>query len=196
MTVLVTCSAKTSCHQRNLVKATVNSAGEKKKTANWPEPKNFNESQMWAGATSWTESPNKEGTADIFSNTDQMGPVLFSSKTWLMSQSCSKARTRDWIPLLPNTHWQHKAFDELTRKTSFSKLAEIKYTWSLPSILMTSWWWPEDSLGQNKKKKRPQAEKTIFCAYAKVRSHHSSTFSLCCNYKEKSWRAKQLSNML
>lgn len=40
-----------------------NSAGKKK---NWPEPKNFNESQMWAEATSWTEGPNKAATADIF----------------------------------------------------------------------------------------------------------------------------------
>lgn len=29
--------------------------------------------------------------------------------------------------------WQQTRFDELTRKTSFSKLADIKYTWSLPS---------------------------------------------------------------
>ena len=29
--------------------------------------------------------------------------------------------------------WQHAGFDELARKTSFSKLADIKYTWSLPS---------------------------------------------------------------
>lgn len=155
--VLVTCFAKTSYHRRNLVKATVLILQEKK-TANWPEPKNFNESQMWAEATSWTEGPNKAATTDIFSNTDQMGPVLFSSKTCLMSRSCSMACARDWIPLLPNTHWQHKAFDELTRKTSFSKLAEIKYTWSLPSILMTSRWWPEDGNWARLRKKGRRAE--------------------------------------
>lgn len=97
-----------------------------------------------AGATSWTEPPNRARTTDIFSNIDQMGPALFYSKSCLMSESCSKACTQDWIPLLPNTHWKHTEFDELTRKTSFSKLADIKYTWSLPSILMTSWWRPQE----------------------------------------------------
>lgn len=29
-------------------------------------PENFNESQMWAEATSWTEGLNKAGMADIF----------------------------------------------------------------------------------------------------------------------------------
>lgn len=114
------------------------------KAANWPEPESLNESHMCAGATSWTEPLNRARTTDIFSNIDQMGPALFYSKSCLMSESCSKACTQDWIPLLPNTHWQHTEFDELTRKTSFSKLADIKYTWSLPSILMTSWWRPQE----------------------------------------------------
>lgn len=151
---------------------------------------------MWAEATSWTEGLNKAGTTDIFSNTDQMGPVLFSSKTWLMSQSCSRAGTRDWIPLLPNTHWQHKAFDEFTRKTSFSKLAEIKYTWSLPSILMTSWWWPEDrnSLGLNKKDRKQR--KLFFVLMLNSRLITVGLFLLAVTTKEKNQRPKQRSNML
>lgn len=54
----------------------VNSTG-KKKTANWPEPKNFNESQMWAEATSWTEGPNKAATTDIFQILTRWGQYCF-----------------------------------------------------------------------------------------------------------------------
>lgn len=59
-----------------------------------------------------------------------MRPALFYSKSCLMS-----LRPALMIKYLDSQTpiWQHAGFDELARKTSFSKLADIKYTWSLPS---------------------------------------------------------------
>lgn len=52
--------------------------------------------------------------------------------------------------------WQHAGFDELTRITRFSQLADIRYTWSLPSLFI--WQVGPRQLRLERKKKSPQSE--------------------------------------
>lgn len=77
----------------------------------------------------------KHSQDDIFPNTDQLGPALFYSTSCLISFSHNKAYSNDWIPP-KHPNGSTPRFDELTTQTSFSKLADIKYTWSLPSTFL------------------------------------------------------------
>lgn len=145
------------------------------KAANWPEPESLNESHMCAGATSWTELLNRARTTDIFSNIDQMGPALFYSKSCLMSESCSKACIQDWIPLLPNTHWQHTVW-WINKKNKFLQTCwhKIYMVFALHSHdkLVEA---PGGKLSQAKQK-QPQAERIIFACVCVCLGQVSSYF--------------------
>lgn len=167
----------------------VNSAAgkkNKKNPANWPEPKNFNESQMWAEATSWT-GPPEQSRNDwyFFSNTDQMGPVLFSRKTCLMSRSCSMA-LHSWLntftpkhPLTAQSSWWINKKNKF-RQTCWDEIYVVFALHSHDNLVVA-----RGRKLSGPKQKRPQAEKMIFCVCTYFRSPHSATFSTYCDDTKK-----------
>ena len=85
--------------------------------------------------------------------------------------------------------WQHTGFDELTRKTSFSKLADIKYTWSLPSpFSWQSWWGPQELGLAGQRKAHKQREFFCLCALVKFPSkRETERTQKNCRYFNKWW---------